>query len=285
MENFKHAFDMESYVYYTQIMQAETLASAYRLWRRNWKGRGREFTSGALVWQLNDCWPVTSWAIADYFLRPKPAYFTIARELQTYTVGMARKTRKVFANDKSAAFFTIDTVLEIWGTNKTLVDKTVTLEVTCFDLEDSAWRHQWKHEVVILVANASTEIFRGELPGQCTRTKESQVPRPIIVSARLLDQSTGAVLARYANWPEPFKYLTFPPLKEVGLAITPFGDGESIELSCMRPIKGVVLDTEGELVKWGDQAIDLVPGDPQIVKAVGLKGRKVSVRFLGDGTA
>jgi beta-mannosidase len=53
----------------------------------------------------------------------------------------------------------------------------------------------------------------------------------------------------------------------------------------MRPIKGVVLDTEGELVKWGDQAIDLVPGDPQIVKAVGLKGRKVSVRFLGDGTA
>ena len=41
-----------SYVYYTQIMQAETLASAYRLWRRNWKGRGREYTAGALVWQV-----------------------------------------------------------------------------------------------------------------------------------------------------------------------------------------------------------------------------------------
>lgn len=53
MENFKHAFDMESYVYYTQIMQAETLASAYRLWRRNWKGRGKEYTAGALVWQVS----------------------------------------------------------------------------------------------------------------------------------------------------------------------------------------------------------------------------------------
>lgn len=42
-----------SYVYYTQIMQAETLASAYRLWRRNWRGKGREHTAGALVWQVS----------------------------------------------------------------------------------------------------------------------------------------------------------------------------------------------------------------------------------------
>ena len=68
-ENFKYSFDMEgcvtpiflpdgicnnafSYVYATQVMQAETLASAYRLWRRNWKGRGKEYTAGALVWQV-----------------------------------------------------------------------------------------------------------------------------------------------------------------------------------------------------------------------------------------
>jgi beta-mannosidase len=71
MENFRHAFDMPSYIYYTQIMQAECLAAAYRLWRRNFKGKGKEYTSGALVWQINDCWPCVSWAIADYYLRPK----------------------------------------------------------------------------------------------------------------------------------------------------------------------------------------------------------------------
>lgn len=42
-----------SYVYYTQIMQAETLGAAYRLWRRNWAGKGREYTAGALVWQVS----------------------------------------------------------------------------------------------------------------------------------------------------------------------------------------------------------------------------------------
>ena len=51
MENFKHAFDIESYVYYTQIMQAETLASAYRLWRREWRGPNKEYVGGALAWQ------------------------------------------------------------------------------------------------------------------------------------------------------------------------------------------------------------------------------------------
>jgi hypothetical protein len=41
-----------SYVYYTQIMQAEALSAAYRLWRRNWAGLGKEYTAGALVWQV-----------------------------------------------------------------------------------------------------------------------------------------------------------------------------------------------------------------------------------------
>lgn len=282
VENFKHSFEIESYVYYTQIMQAETLASAYRLWRRNWAGKGREYTAGALVWQINDCWPTTSWAIVDYFLRPKPAYFTIKRELRPYTVGMTRKEKKTFADDLTAAFFTIETVLEIWGTNSTLTEKKATLEVTAFDLH-SEWTETFTQSAV-LAANASTELFKGALPGQPTRTKASEVPRTIIVSARLLD-SNGAVLGRYSNWPEPFKYISFPEIKDLGLSITVGSDGESVELSTRKPIKGIVLDVEGDTAKWSDQAIDLVPGDPQVVRAVGLKGRKVKARFLGDGTA
>ena len=80
---------MPGYTYITQLMQAECLAAAYRVWRRNWKGRGKEYTSGALVWQLNDCWPCVSWAIADYYLRPKPAFFAISRELRPIVVSVS----------------------------------------------------------------------------------------------------------------------------------------------------------------------------------------------------
>lgn len=83
--------------------------------------------------------------------------------------------------------------------------------------------------------------------------------------------------------PEPFKFITFPA--DVGLTATVASDGESVVLTTEKPVKGVVLDVEGPEVKWSDQAVDLVPGDPQTVKAVGLKGRQVKLRFLGDGTA
>ncbi|KAJ2931679.1 hypothetical protein H1R20_g5408, partial [Candolleomyces eurysporus] len=282
VENFKHSFDLESYVYYTQVMQAETLASAYRLWRRNWKGKGKEYTAGALVWQINDCWPVTSWAIVDYFLRPKPAFFTVARELRPYTVGMTRKEVQTFPDETSAAEFKISTVLEIWGTNSTLAEKRATLELTAFEL-DSEWTERWSKEVV-LAPNASTELYKGDLPGQPVRTKRSEVPRTIIVSARLLDED-GSVLGRYSNWPEPFKFIHFPSLEVAGLEVTVGEDGETVRLESKKPIKGIVLDVEGEDVKWSDQAIDLVPGDPQTVRARGLNGRQVKARFLGDGTA
>jgi hypothetical protein len=147
--------------------------------------------------QINDCWPVTSWAIVDYFQRPKPAYFAIARELQSYTIGITRKEHQWFSNDRSAADFVIRTELQIWGTNSTLFPKHATLSVTCFDLY-SDWRHAWEDHIA-LAANSSTELYKGALPGQPERMKWSELPKVIIVSARILDKSK-AVLARHSNW-------------------------------------------------------------------------------------
>jgi beta-mannosidase len=134
----------------------------------------------------------------DYFRRPKPAYFAIARELRPYTVGITRKEKKTYADDRTAAFFTIDTVIEIWGTNKTLEDKKVMLDVTAFNLDDPAWQDHTAEDV-ILKANSSTEFFQGNLPGQPTRTQLSENAKPIIISARLIDDN-GEILSRYANW-------------------------------------------------------------------------------------
>ena len=140
---------------------------------------------------------MTSWAIVDYFLRPKPAYFTIKRELRPFTVGMTRKEKKTFPDELSAANFVIETVLEVWGTNSTLQAKQATLEVTSFDLH-SDWQDRWIKDVT-LAPNSATELFKGDLPGQPKRIKASEVPKTIVVSARLLDKD-GAVLGRYSNW-------------------------------------------------------------------------------------
>lgn len=85
--------------------------------------------------------------------------------------------------------------------------------------------------------------------------------------------------------PEPFKFLKFPSAEEVRLVIEVLPDKQSLKLSCSKPVKGIVLDVDGDDVKWSDQAIDLVPGDPQIVNAIGLNGRVVKARYLGDRVA
>ncbi|WWD22921.1 hypothetical protein CI109_107416 [Kwoniella shandongensis] len=279
MENFRHAFDMPSYVYYTQIMQAECLGAAYRLWRRNFKGRGKEYTSGALVWQINDCWPCVSWAIADYYLRPKPAFFSIARELLPYTVGIARKDIKKLKDKTTSAFSEIHQEMQLWGCNSTLVEKDVLVVLETYNL--STDKRDKQSFNVKLSANASTEIWAGQVPGQPIRTTDAQVPEPIVVQARLYDPTKpDIVLARYSNWPEPWKYLTFP---EPNLKVKVNGD--KVELSSEKPIKGVVLDVEGEDAEWSDQALDLFPGDTQVVHAKGLNRRAVSTRYIGDGSA
>lgn len=207
---------------------------------------------------------------------------------------MARSEKTTFPDELSADNFTIDTILEIWGTNSSLERKNVQLEVVSFDLQ-SDWRDKWSKDVT-LEPNSSTELFKGNVPGQPQRTRKSQVPKDIIVSARLID-ADGKVLGRYSNWyaspsirkvslirfgdrPEPFKFIHFP--KDVGLKVQVADDGETVVLSSQKPIKGIVLDVDGEDVKWSDQGIDLVPDDPQSVKAFGLGGRAVKVRYLGD---
>ena len=112
---------------------------------------------------------------------------------------MTRKEIKHFPSELSAAEFTIETLLDIWATNSTLEEKEVTLEVKVFDLElDEDFPKETWTELVLLPPNSSTELWRGKLPGQPERTRESEVSKPLVVSARLLHRE--AVLARCCNW-------------------------------------------------------------------------------------
>ena len=87
VENFRPRADLASYTHLTQTVQAETMRFAYKTWRREWQHRK---CGGVLVWQLNDCWPTMSWAVVDYYLVPKPAYYAIKRALRPVDVGVVR---------------------------------------------------------------------------------------------------------------------------------------------------------------------------------------------------
>ena len=61
---------LDKLTYASQLLQAQAMQYAVEHWRRN---RGR--CMGAVVWQLNDCWPVASWSSIDYYGRWKALHY------------------------------------------------------------------------------------------------------------------------------------------------------------------------------------------------------------------
>lgn len=66
--------DFEILLYASQLLQAEAIRYGIEHFRRN---RGR--CMGAVVWQLNDIWPVASWSSIDYFGRWKALHYAEKR--------------------------------------------------------------------------------------------------------------------------------------------------------------------------------------------------------------
>lgn len=66
--------DFDRWHYLTQVNQARAVATGIEHWRSNWP-----VCAGTVVWQLNDCWPVTSWAAIDGDGREKPLYHELRR--------------------------------------------------------------------------------------------------------------------------------------------------------------------------------------------------------------
>jgi beta-mannosidase len=68
--------EFEKQVLLSQITHGEALEYGIEHWRRH---RANFHCMGSLYWQLNDCWPVASWASIDYCGRWKAAHYFVKR--------------------------------------------------------------------------------------------------------------------------------------------------------------------------------------------------------------
>lgn len=305
------------YIYCTQLIQAECLSSAYKFWKRQWKGPGKEYCSGALVWQLNDCWPCTSWSIVDYYLRPKLAYFAIKRELQAITVGLKRTVHTTFADKYTRAFTMTVHKIEMWACNLSLDAHEVSVHVRTYNLVTG---DQEEHENLFtrlsLLPNRSAEISEFEIPvsrkpedkvlvDTVDHTMRSQEEQQTVVAVYLCNKD-GDQIARAVNWPEPLKYAHLPKPKKLQFKLTPNvrdlnrkrarGTGEddklpqmagAIEISTDVPIKGFLLEVtveEDHDVAFEDSGLDLMPEE---IISIGVQGLRcgdekgLTARYLG----
>ena len=231
----------------------------YRGWRRQW-GQNRH-CGGALVWQLNDCWPVTSWSIVDYFQRKKPAYYAMRRVLAPIAVAVKR-AHFDWSVVHARAPKTCD--YEVWVASQKLETLVATVELrfigvsTGREIKDKIIKRDIK-----LVPNGTTDILSG--------TIDNENEEPHVLAARMWID--GEIVARDVDWPQPLKYLDF---KDRGVEVVARGD--SIMVKARKPTKGLVFE-ERAGVLLHDSAIDLVPGDEQVIRVKGLSKHDEPLRW------
>lgn len=251
VENFRMQTDLKKFIHLTQLSQAEALTFGYRGWRRQW-GQQRH-CGGALVWQLNDCWPVISWAIVDYFLRKKPAYYAMRRALAPIAVAVRRAHHDwsvVHARSAKTSEY------ECWVASSLTKEITATVEVryVCIATGQEIKEKIVKEDVKI-VANGTTEIVKG--------TIDNTSEEPHVLSARIWIEAQ--VVSRDVDWPQPLKYLDF---SDRGVEVSTHGS--KIRIKAAKPTKGLVFE-ERDGVFLSDSSLDVVPGDEQMIRVSGLR--------------
>ncbi|KGO69852.1 Glycoside hydrolase, family 2, N-terminal [Penicillium italicum] len=272
VENLRTATELETYIYLTQVVQAETMMFGYRGWRRQW-GDERH-CGGALLWQLNDCWPTISWAIVDYFLKPKPAYYAVKRVLNPIAVGVRREH-----HDWSVAHAQPPKTskYELWiaSNQPKAVQGSVELRFLSVNTGRDI-RAPIVRENITIAANGTTDIISD---GVLDHIAE---PEPHVLAARLWVDDQ--VVARDVDWPQPLKYLNLSE-RQVEVKKQTRKTGETVlVVSARKPVKCLVFE-EQEGVQLENNAIDIVPGDEQTVRVTGLGGEPLKYRYLGQASS
>ncbi len=83
---FLYPMDTDSLAYISQILQLKAIEYGVEHWRRK---RGQ--CMGSLYWQLNDCWPVASWASIDYYGRWKALHYGARRFYAPFTISIGEE--------------------------------------------------------------------------------------------------------------------------------------------------------------------------------------------------
>lgn len=165
IDNYCIPKSFKELIYVSQLVQAESIKSAVEHWRRN---AGR--CNGALYWQLNDCWPVLSWASMDYYGRWKALQYYAKRFFNSVSISLINYKHIIIIhmiNDKDKAF---DGILE-WS-------------ITDFDgkvfKEGSSQMNIKENSFMITLVSTERKFFKGN-KNNC------------LVCGRLLDKNNNVV--------------------------------------------------------------------------------------------
>lgn len=228
---FNITSNMEEYVYLSQIIQGLALKTGIEHWRNN-----KFHTAGALIWQWNDCWPVVSWSIIDYYKKLKPSYYFVKRAFRNVKVNIEPRNGELL----------------IFGVNDTLEPFNGSLELAFCTFRG---KRRGKKELEIEIpANSSKVLF------QLNPTDIDKLNEFLYVQ---LYNDKGDVVDQNEYFFAPFRHLELPKA-EIIYSIEELKDNVySLKLESDFLALWVALELEG--AEWDDNYINIYPKSARVL--------------------
>lgn len=202
---------------------------------------------GAIYWQLNDCWPVASWASVDYWGRWKALHYYAKRFFAPVMISCEEQGWMTAAADMNREHFDFEKSIRLNVANETLEDKQVTVKWALRNADSSVVRQE--ETVVIVKALSSVWLDKVEFPDVDYFSQ--------YVSYEAWENgvciSEGTVIFSY---PKYFRYLD----PKLSCRI----EGDEIVIAAESYAKGVEILNENEDLILSDNYFDMNAGEKRV---------------------
>lgn len=259
-QTYLYPTDFEILIYASQLLQADAIRYGVEHFRRN---RGR--CMGAIVWQLNDCWPVISWSSIDYCGRWKALHYAEKRFFAPLMISCQEEGMMTQEADMNREHFVFEKSIQLNVANETRKEQCV--------------------EVSWAVRNAKAEIIKDggtkelKVPALSSVWLEKELLMDIDIFSEYVSyemKQNGEVISEGTvifSYPKYFKYEDPKLSYQI--------EGDEIIVSSDAYAKSVEIQNDREDLILSDNYFDL-NGDEKRVKIISGEAKEVRLRSVYD---
>ena len=233
LREYREPKDFASYVYLSQVQQAEIIKIGAEHLRRQ-----RPRTMGSIYWQLNDCWPVASWASIDYYGRWKALHYYARR----------------FYDDVLISPFLHDDKVDVYVVSDKLQPLSGTIHMRLLDFSGNVLLDQTKDVQVPAQSNA---IY---LTVDKTSTSAKADPRRSFLVFEL--EVAGKRVSRNLIFFDATHNLDLPVAPKIETTVNKTGDDVTVTVQSSKLARSVYLSFGDLDVQSSDNYFDLLPAEP-----------------------
>ncbi len=224
--------DFENYDYVSQVLQAEGMKTAIEAHRR-----AKPYCMGTLYWQLNDCWPVTSWSTIDYFGNWKASHYQVKRSYEDVLISITEESDSV----------------KIYIINDELKKGTGTLEMKVTDFNGTVL---WNKNITVTIKENSSASYFAINKNDLSKFNFRQ----IVFNAKIKISNTKTAEANYYFVKPKDLLLQKPDIRIVNLP-----DEDALQIFCNTLAKDVFLSSNREEIQLLENYFDLLPNETKTI--------------------